>query len=89
MSFDKYIHDDDGAGDTYNHPRASLLGVDASTFSNSVQFQIPQFMLDGPPTLAVGGGAEVFPAGMFSDSGTMAASWLSNNGFSTKPFEER
>ncbi|KIM91749.1 hypothetical protein PILCRDRAFT_57985 [Piloderma croceum F 1598] len=45
-------------------------------------------MLDGPPTLAVGGGAEVFPAGIFNDPGTMAASWLSNNGFSTKPFEE-
>ena len=86
MPFDTYIHDDD---DVEYNARAGELGVDSSTFSGSVQFQIPQFMLNGPPALALGGGAEVFPAGMFGDPGNMAASWLSNNGFSTKSFEER
>ena len=60
--------------------RADILGIDDSTFSNSVQFQIPKFMLNGPPTLAPGGGAEVLPAGMFNPG----ASWFTNNGFNTK-----
>lgn len=65
-----------------------MLGIDSTTFSNSVQFQIPQFMLNGPPTLAPGGGAEVLPAGMFNSPGGMASTWLSNNGFSTKFVED-
>ncbi|PFH49425.1 hypothetical protein AMATHDRAFT_116853, partial [Amanita thiersii Skay4041] len=48
-----------------------------------VQFQIPQFMYTGPPTLAPGGGAEVLPPGMFSQADTLTVSWFTNNtGFS-------
>jgi len=88
MPFDTYLHDGDGGTD-YDDPRASLLGIDSSTFTSSIHFQIPQFMLNGPPTLAMGGGAEVMPAGMFNDPATMASSWFSNNGFSTKSFADR
>ncbi|EPQ51996.1 hypothetical protein GLOTRDRAFT_47843, partial [Gloeophyllum trabeum ATCC 11539] len=59
----------------------AVAGVDSATFSGSVQFQMPQFMLGGPPTLAYGGGAEVLPAGMVNAPGSLASSWFSNNGF--------
>jgi hypothetical protein len=97
MPFEKYLRDDDGdnvAATQYpdytygDNARTSALGIDSSTFSSSVQFQIPQFMLDGPPTLALGGGAEVLPTGMFNSPGTMASSWFSNSGFSTKSLED-
>ena len=95
MPFQKYLHDEDNttpaesANYTYDYnERPNAFGVDSSTFSNSVQFQIPQFMLNGPPTLALGGGAEVLPAGIFNDPGAMASSWFSNSGFSTKSFED-
>jgi hypothetical protein len=46
----------------------------------ALQFQMPQFMLDGPPTLAPGGGAEVLPAG-FVSSKSLASAWIANTGF--------
>lgn len=70
-----------------DNPHANMLGVDSSTFSNSVQFQIPQFMLNGPPTLAPGGGAEVLPTGMFN-AGGMGTSWFTNNGLNIKFLED-
>jgi hypothetical protein len=94
MSFDRYLHDDHNAGAadfadfTYQdpNPQSSFAGsVDSST-AISVQFQMPQFMLNGPPALASDVGAEMFP-GMFNDPNT--SSWLDNNGFSTEPFEEK
>lgn len=91
MPFSTYLQaDNEGATATdYTYEdadRANMLGIDSST---SVQFQIPQFMLNGPPPLAMGGGAEVVSAGMFNDSATITSSWFSNNGFSTKSFEDR
>ncbi|KAF8551165.1 hypothetical protein OG21DRAFT_319673 [Imleria badia] len=51
--------------------------------SHAVQFQIPQFMLNGPPILAPGGGAEVLPAGLLDNApDSFASSWFANNGFS-------
>ena len=47
--------------------------------SNSVQFQIPQFMFSGPPILAPGGGAEVL-----FNAGGMGTSWFTNNVFDTE-----
>jgi len=41
---------------------------------------MPQFMLDGPPTLAHGGGVEVLPAG-FGSSESLASAWIANTGF--------
>lgn len=88
MPYEKYLNE---SGDPYSgygeNTRAEMLGIDSSTFSNSVQFQIPQFMLNGPPTLAPGGGAEVLPAGMYN-AGGMGASWFTNNGFNTKITED-
>lgn len=60
--------------------------LDSATFSRPIQFQMPQFMYAGPPTLALGGGAEVLPAGMFSSPGggmsSLAGSqWFQNSGF--------
>ncbi|KZT18791.1 hypothetical protein NEOLEDRAFT_1142888 [Neolentinus lepideus HHB14362 ss-1] len=87
MPFSKYLQTTDDGGDrqggdyNYHDPRNDGLGVDASTFSSPVQFQVPQFMLGGPPTLAFGGGAEVLPAGMVNAPGSLASSWFSNNGF--------
>lgn len=48
--------------------------------SSSLPFQMPQFMLDGPPTLAHGGGAEVLPTG-FGSSESLASAWIANTGF--------
>jgi hypothetical protein len=62
-------------------------GINSSTFSNSVQLQIPQFIYNTAPTLAPGGGAEGLPAGMFSN-GSLASSWFSNNGFTPKFSEQ-
>lgn len=51
---------------------------------HAVQFQIPQFMLNGPPILAPGGGAEVLPAGLLDSApDSFASSWFANNGFSS------
>lgn len=59
--------------------------LDPATFSRPVQFQMPQFMYTGPPTLAQGGGAEVLPAGIFSSPGAMSSlagsQWFQNSGF--------
>lgn len=92
MPFRKYLGQDEGNGhsDSYqaygDQARTNMLGIGSSNLSNSVQFQIPQFMLNGPPTLALGGGAEVLPAGMFNNQGS---SWFNNNGFNTKSFEDK
>ncbi|KIK90846.1 hypothetical protein PAXRUDRAFT_831326, partial [Paxillus rubicundulus Ve08.2h10] len=48
---------------------------------HAVQFQIPQFMFNGPPILAPGGGAEVLPAGLLDSHNSLASSWFTNNGF--------
>lgn len=59
--------------------------LDPATFSRPIQFQMPQFMYAGPPTLAPGGGAEVLPAGIFSSPGAMnslaGSQWFQNSGF--------
>ncbi|KAH7886815.1 hypothetical protein F5I97DRAFT_1057930 [Phlebopus sp. FC_14] len=38
-------------------------------------------MLNGPPVLAPGGGAEVLPAGLLDSPDSLASSWFANNGF--------
>lgn len=66
----------------YTEDQATMLGLDSSTFCNSIQFQMPAFMMSGgPPLLAPGGGAEVLPA-MFSPQGVYSgsSSWLKNFG---------
>ncbi|TFK46738.1 hypothetical protein OE88DRAFT_1666927 [Heliocybe sulcata] len=77
MPFSKYFAD---AADRQDYTN-DALGVDPAAFAGPVQFQMPQFMLGGPPTLAYGGGAEVLPAGMVNAPGSIASSWFSNNGF--------
>jgi hypothetical protein len=74
MPFSRYLQggERDGQQDEF---------VPSARSSNNafVQFQMPQFMYSGPPTLALGGGAEVVPGPMFNPSA--ATSWFSNNGF--------
>ena len=48
---------------------------------------MPQFMLDGPPTLAPGGGAEVLPAAYVS-SKSLASAWIANAGFAPSSSED-
>jgi len=48
--------------------------------TSPLPFQMPQFMLDGPPTVAPGGGAEVLPAG-FASPESFAFAWIANAGF--------
>ncbi|KAL4079362.1 PAS domain-containing protein [Scleroderma citrinum] len=38
-------------------------------------------MLNGPPILAPGGGAEVLPAGLLDSPDSLASSWFANSGF--------
>ncbi|KZT43569.1 hypothetical protein SISSUDRAFT_1124704 [Sistotremastrum suecicum HHB10207 ss-3] len=56
------------------------LGVGPSTFSRSVQFQVPHFILGGPPNVAPGGGAEVMPGMLASVSpGPSSGGWFVND----------
>ena len=72
--FEKYLQDAD---------YAPYETIPAEAVDARVQFQIPQFMNCGPPTLAHGGGAEVLPLGTFNHTDSLAASWFANNnGFS-------
>ncbi|KAF7966575.1 hypothetical protein HWV62_37855, partial [Athelia sp. TMB] len=85
MPFEKYIKPDDNAA-TFDPAyddgaRASMLGIDASTFSSTLQFQMPSFMQNGLPTLAHGGGAEAVPVSVLSDPGDQGYNWLAQNGF--------
>jgi hypothetical protein len=52
----------------------------------ALHFQMPQFMLDGPPTLAPGGGAEVLP--VFVSSKSLASAWMANTGFAPSGSED-
>ncbi|KAL6301100.1 hypothetical protein BKA93DRAFT_902463 [Sparassis latifolia] len=60
------------------HPDPSF-GIDASTFSSNVQFQVPR-MMNPAPTLAPGGGAEVLPPGLLPSSGPIS-SWFPAAGY--------
>ncbi|KAG9313649.1 hypothetical protein JVU11DRAFT_5981 [Chiua virens] len=78
-------HSYDGADCHYSPGQPSYLLENTHSEhhpSHAVQFQIPQFMLNGPPVLAPGGGAEVLPAGLLeSGPNSLASSWFANNGF--------
>ena len=71
---------DDYAYVQSNYPSSSGSALDPFAAPPALQFQMPQFMLDGPPTLAQGGGAEVLPAG-FVSSKSLASAWIANTGF--------
>lgn len=71
MPFTKYLQHTSGYDAPPDEP---------SSYSHPVEFQLPQFMYSGPPTLAPGGGAEVLP---FSTSGSLVSAWFTNSGFST------
>jgi hypothetical protein len=97
MPFECYLRpesDDRIAASDHAHPsyedasQAAMLGIDSSTFSGSIQFQMPQFMMGGPPSLAPGGGAEVLLPGLINTPGSMASAWLANSGFGHRLFEE-
>ncbi|KAJ7359793.1 putative blue light photoreceptor, partial [Mycena albidolilacea] len=60
----------------YHHqpPYAAAAVDDEQRPTGGIQFQFPEYLLDAPPTLAPGGGAEALhPA--------QAAQWFANNGF--------
>jgi hypothetical protein len=48
-------------------------------YSHAIEFQIPQFIYAGAPTLAPGGGAVL----SFNPSGSLASAWFNNNVFNT------
>ncbi|KAL0959515.1 hypothetical protein HGRIS_011225 [Hohenbuehelia grisea] len=85
MSFDQYLQPQQSESSptdpsySQNPPMNSF----SAPFSSTLQFQIPQFMYNGAPTLAPGGGAEVLPVGMLSNP-EMTTSWMANNGFTPR-----
>ncbi|KAI6029531.1 PAS domain-containing protein [Pisolithus microcarpus] len=79
MPFERYLRADEDEGVAYDHGSCSQFNHPAA--SNAIQFQIPHFMLNGPPILAPGGGAEVLPAGLLDNPHSLASSWLTNSGF--------
>ncbi|KAG8216655.1 hypothetical protein J3R82DRAFT_6853 [Butyriboletus roseoflavus] len=98
MPFERYLADDhaidnqdhrhayDDADCHYAHGQHLYLPETTAHYNHhhahAVQLQIPQFMLNGPPILAPGGGAEVLPAGLLdSGTGSFGSSWFANNGF--------
>ena len=68
------VHDSDSLPLTFPDYDASALGIGPSSFSRPVQFQVPHFILGGPPNVAPGGGAEVMPGMFASSQGT--ANWF-------------
>lgn len=70
-----------------NYPSSLGSALDSFAPAPALQFQMPQFMLDGPPTLAPGGGAEVIPAGYVS-SKSLASAWIANTGFAPNNSED-
>ncbi|KAF8504451.1 hypothetical protein F5888DRAFT_1792094 [Russula emetica] len=70
-----------------NYPSSLGSALDTFAATPALQFQMPQFMLDGPPTLAPGGGAEVLPAGIVS-SKSLASAWIANTGFAPNNSED-
>jgi hypothetical protein len=70
-----------------NYPSSLGSALDTFAATPALQFQMPQFMLDGPPTLAPGGGAEVLPAG-FVSSKSLASAWIANTGFAPNNSED-
>ncbi len=94
MPFERYLHQpqeptpssssshpiNDYAYVQSQYPSSSGPALYPSAITPSLHFQMPQFMLDGPPTLAHGGGAEVLPAG-FGSSESLASAWIANTGF--------
>jgi hypothetical protein len=71
-----------------NYPSSLGSALDPSAAIPALQFQMPQFMLDGPPTLAPGGGAEVLPPGFGSSSKSLASAWMANTGFAPNNSED-
>ncbi|KAG1730863.1 uncharacterized protein EDB91DRAFT_1307338 [Suillus paluster] len=90
MPFERYLADDEPQRSQqysnhysdYDDDRGYNVHGSGHGYSrNGIQFQIPQFMYNGPPILAPGGGAEVLPAGLLDSSGSFASTWFTNNGF--------
>jgi hypothetical protein len=84
MPFKRYFHHDsqDSDSDLQYDPNDPTHNTHdpCSTFSESIQFQIPQYMMFGPPTLAPGGGAEVLSPSMFGGPpDDFNSAWLTNN----------
>lgn len=69
------------------YPSSLGSSLDPLAATPALHFQMPQFMLDGPPTLAPGGGAEVLPAG-FVSSKSLASAWIANAGFAPGSSED-
>ncbi|KAI0300580.1 PAS domain-containing protein [Multifurca ochricompacta] len=64
------------------YPSSLSTALDPLAVPPSLHFQMPQFMLDGPPASALGGGAEVLPSGFMSFSESLAsAAWVASAGF--------
>ena len=91
MPFERYLQQDDNNGGDAEyanqeylqpaHPSLSYRNAQHHPYARPIQFQMPQFMLGGPPTLAPGGGAEVLPPGFLNEPGSMTSAWLTNSGF--------
>ncbi len=63
-----------------SYPSSLGSALDPFAATPALNLQMPQFMLDGPPTLAPGGGAEILPPG-FVSSKSIASAWIANTGF--------
>lgn len=80
MPFERYLRPNEEE-DTVVYDHGGQFSHPAAVFNNAIQFQIPHFMLNGPPILAPGGGAEVLPLGLLDSPDSLASSWLTNSGF--------
>ncbi|KAH9042651.1 PAS domain-containing protein [Lactarius pseudohatsudake] len=62
------------------YPSSLGSALDLLAVPPSLNFQTPHFTLDGPPSLAPGGGAEAFPADLISSSESLTSAWIANAG---------
>lgn len=97
MPFERYLrHPQEPSSSSSSPPSINDYAYVQSRYPSSLDqlaatpalhFQMPQFMLDGPPTLAPGGGAEVLPAAYVS-SKSLASAWIANAGFAPSSSED-
>ncbi|KAF7288189.1 White collar protein 1 [Mycena chlorophos] len=75
--YERFLADESQQGSTSSsRSSSSYLPPELTTSSSGLQFHLPHYLFDAPPTLAPGGGAEAFHPAQ-----AQAATWFTNSGF--------
>ncbi|KAF7319187.1 White collar protein 1 [Mycena chlorophos] len=76
-AYERFLADESQQGSTSSsRSSSSYLPPELTTSGSGLQFHLPHYLFDAPPTLAPGGGAEAFHPAQ-----AQAATWFTNSGF--------